>query len=237
VLYPDPPVALGQTKPALQIIPLDSLSCPSIESFAVVEERTIHSHVTNEQPADYQIQQDIKAILFADVVGFSTLAEKQMPLFNKHFLGAAADLVSASTFKPVAVNAWGNGFYMVFDEVDQAGRFALELRRFLQPPPKGVADWGRHGLPADLGIRIALHAGPVFSMFNPLINHVVFVGGHMNLAAALESITNKGEIFSTEHYAVLAATSSTNYFCEYIGQRSLPTDPIGMKVYRLIEAE
>lgn len=233
----DFPVALGQTKPALQIIPLNSLNCQSIECPAAVEEPTIHSDVTNEQPADYQIRQDIKAILFADVVGFSTLAEEQMPVFNKHFLGTAANLLSASTFKPVAVNAWGNGFYMVFDEVDQAGRFALELRRFLQPSPEGVADWGRHGLPADLGIRIALHAGPVFSMFNPLINHVVFVGGHMNLAAALESITNKGQIFSTEHYAFLAARSSTNYFCEYIGQRSLPTDPIGMKVYRLIEAE
>jgi hypothetical protein len=127
---------------------------------------------------------------------------------------------------------------MVFDEVDQAGRFALELRRILQPPPEGAADWGRHGLPAELGIRIALHAGPVFSMFNPMIHRVGFSGWHMNLAAALEPITSKGEIFCTEHFAVLATTSTTtNFFCEYIGQRSLPADPVGLKVYRLIEAE
>lgn len=234
----DFPVALGQTKPTLQIIPLDSLRHPSIETSGAVEEAAIRSHGTNGQPGDYQLRQDIKAILFANVVGFNTLAEEQMPLFNEYFLGAAAELQSASTAKPAAVNAWGNGFYMVFDEVDQAGRFALELRRILQPPPEGAADWGRHGLPAELGIRIALHAGPVFSMFNPMIHHVGFSGWHMNLAAALEPITSKGEIFCTEHFAVLATTSATtNFFCEYIGQRSLPADPVGLKVYRLIEAE
>jgi class 3 adenylate cyclase len=185
-----------------------------------------------------QINQDIKVILFVNVVGFNTLPEDQLPLFNQHFLGVASELVGASPAKPAATNVWGNGFYMVFDEVDQAGYFALELRRKLEPPPLGIADWRQHGLPADLGVRIALHAGPVFSLFNPLIKQVGFTGRHMNLAAALEPITNKGEIFTTEHFAVLAVSGvTTSFFCEYIGQRSLPGESIGMKVYRLIEAE
>jgi len=127
---------------------------------------------------------------------------------------------------------------MIFDEVNQAGRFALRLRRILEPPPGGAADWGQHGLPADLGVRIALHAGPVFSMFNPLIRHIAFAGRHMNLAAALEPITKKGEIFTTEHFAVLASTSVLlDFFCEYLGQRTLPKDAGETKVYRLIENE
>jgi class 3 adenylate cyclase len=75
-------------------------------------------------------------------------------------------------------------------------------------------------------------------MLNPLTRQVGFTGRHMNLAAALEPITNKGEIFSTDHFAVLAASTATpNFFCEYIGQRSLPGDPVGVKVYRVVEAE
>jgi class 3 adenylate cyclase len=127
---------------------------------------------------------------------------------------------------------------MVFDEVDQAGRFALQLRQMLEPPPGGEAGWSRHGLPADLGIRIALHAGPVFSMFNPLVRHIAFTGRHMNLAAALEPTTSKGEILTTEHFAILAATSAIpSFFCEYIGQRTLPQDAGVVRVYRLIQAE
>jgi class 3 adenylate cyclase/tetratricopeptide (TPR) repeat protein len=234
----DFPLVLGQTKPNLKIIPLDSLIRESVEIRGDIEEPTIRSHAKTGQRSLSRIQQEIKAILFANVVGFNTLAEEQLPLFNEHFLGAASQLLSRSNDKPTAVNTWGNGFYMVFDEVDQAGRFALQLRRILEPPPGGEADWSRHGLPKDLGIRIALHAGPVFSLFNPIVHQIAFTGRHMNLAAALEPTTNKGEIFTTEHFAVLASTSAVpSFFCEYIGQRTLPADAGAVRVHRLIEAE
>jgi class 3 adenylate cyclase len=232
------PLALGQTKPDRKIIRLDSLIREQVEIRGPIEKSPIQPDAKTDQPIPGRIQQDIKAILFASIVGFDRLAEEQLPLFNEHFLGAASQLLSVSSDKPTAVNTWGNGFYMVFDEVDQAGRFALQLRGILEPPPGGEADWGRHGLPADLGVRIALHAGPVFSLFNPLVQHIAFTGRHMNLAAALESTTNKGEIFATEHFAILASTGALpSFFCDYIGQRTLPADTGAVRVYRLIQAE
>jgi class 3 adenylate cyclase/tetratricopeptide (TPR) repeat protein len=232
------PRAIGQTKPTLKIIPLDELLRERVEIPSAVEEPAIGSEAKIDTRSTNQMQQHIKAILFGNVVGFNTITEEQWPFFNEHFLGAASQLLSATNDKPTAVNVWGNGFSMVFDEVDQAGRFAWQLRRILEPPPGGEADWSRHDLPANLGIRIALHAGPVFSMFNPLAQCRAFTGRHMNLAAALEAITNKGEIFTTEHFAVLASTGiRPSFFCEYIGQRSLPADVGAVRVYRLIEAE
>ena len=234
----DFPPALGQTKPKLKIIRLDSLLSEPVELRGAVEEPITPSQTKTDQRNAGQIRQDIKAILFANVVGFNRLAEEQLPLFHEHFLGAASQLLSASSDKPAAVNVWGNGFYMVFDEVDQAGRFALQLRRVLEPPPGGEADWRQHGLPADLGLRIALHVGPVFSMFNPLVRQITFTGRHMNLAASLEPTTNKGEILATEYFAVLASThANPSFFCEYIGQRTLPGDAGAVRVYRLIQAE
>ena len=234
----DFPQGLGQTKPKLKIIPLGPLTAERVGIGGAVEEPITASETKTDKHSAGQMQQDIKAILFANVVGFNTLTEEQLPLFNEHFLGAASRLLGGSSDKPCSVSAWGNGFYMVFDEVDQAGRFALQLRQMLEPPPGGEADWSRHGLPADLGIRVALHAGPVFSMFNPLVRHIAFTGRHMNLAAALEPTTSKGEILTTEHFAILAATSAIpSFFCEYIGQRTLPQDAGVVRVYRLIQAE
>jgi hypothetical protein len=54
----------------------------------------------------------------------------------------------------------------------------------------------------------------------------------------LEQITRKGEISTTEPFAVLASTGALpGFFCEYTGQRNLPKDAGEVKVYRVIEAE
>ena len=39
------------------------------------------------------IRQEVKAILFADVVGFNDLPEEKLPVFNGRFLGSAAGLL------------------------------------------------------------------------------------------------------------------------------------------------
>lgn len=229
---------LGQAKPALRIIRLDSLLQERVAADGITEEPAVHLDANVENRNGPQVQQDLKAILLADVIGFEKLTEEQLPFYNEHFLGAAAHLLTSTSDKPTAVNAGGNGFCMMFEEVDQAGRFALQLREILEPPPGGTAEWVRYGLPADLGVSITLHAGPVFSMLNPLTRQMAFTGGHVDIAARLEPITKKGEIFTTEAFAVLASADALlGFFCEYIGYRNLPKVASEMKVYRLIKAE
>jgi tetratricopeptide (TPR) repeat protein len=227
---------LGQTKPKLEIIRLDSL----LRDHGTIQDITTEPAIHSEPAAriESNVQQDFRAILVGNVVGFGKLTEEQLPLFHEHFLGAAARLLSSTNDAPIAVNAWGSGFSIIFEEVDQAGRIAVRLREILETPPGGTAGWLQYGLPADLGISIALHAGPVFSMFNPLTRQTAFTGRNVDLAGWLESVTQKGEILTTEAFAVLAATGApTDFFCEYIGSRSLPKVPAGVKLYRLIKAE
>jgi tetratricopeptide (TPR) repeat protein len=227
---------LGQTKPKLEIIRVDSL----LRDQGPIQEITTEPAIPPDPAAgtDSNVQQDFRAILVGNVVGFENLTEEQLPLFHEHFLGAAARLLDSTRDAPMAVNAWGNGFSIIFEEVDQAGRVALHLRESLEPPPGGTAEWLQYGLPADLGISITLHAGPVFSMFNPLIRQIAFIGRNVDLAGWLQSVTQKGEILTTEAFAVLGTTGApTDFFCEYIGSRSLPRVPAGVKLYRLIKAE
>jgi hypothetical protein len=227
---------LGQTKPKLEIVRLDSLFHDQGAIQDITTEPAIHPEPAGS--TETQVQQDFRAILVGNVIGFEKLTEQQLPPFHEHFLGAAARLLHSTNDAPMAVNAWGNGFSLIFEEVDQAGRVALRLREILETPPGGTAEWRQYGLPTDLGISIALHAGPVFSMFNPLTRQVGFTGRNVDLAGWLESVNQKGEILTTEAFAVLATVCApTDFFCEYIGSRSMPRIPAGVKLYRLIKAE
>src|SRR5207302_612035 len=100
----------------------------------------------------------IMAMLFADAVNFSKLTEQQIPLFLNHFLGAIGNLIDKSPHAPLIKNTWGDGLYFVFADVRDAGLFALELCKLM-----ASTDWSKMGLPKAINLRIALHAGPVYS--------------------------------------------------------------------------
>ncbi|NJL47298.1 MAG: hypothetical protein HC929_07145 [Leptolyngbyaceae cyanobacterium SM2_5_2] len=71
--------------------------------------------------------------------------------------------------------------------MEQAGLFALGLCELMQN-----TDWQRYGLPADMNLRIALHAGPVYRNVDPITGQVNYIGNHVNHAARIEPITPPG---------------------------------------------
>ncbi len=128
-------------------------------------------------------------MLFADVVGYSQLTEEQNPLFVEHFLGGVSSVMAQSGDRPVTRNTWGDALYFVFDSVAKAGRLALELVDLMHR-----TDWKRLGLPADLNLRVALHAGPVFECRDPVVGRRSFTGSHVNQAARIEPVTPPGQV-------------------------------------------
>ncbi|HZC35430.1 MAG TPA: TRAFs-binding domain-containing protein [Chthoniobacterales bacterium] len=117
---------LGQARPGLSIIRVDSLLPERAAVNGINTAICLDPNVGGS--TDRDVQQDLKAILLVNVIGFERLTEEQLPCYNEHFLGAAEQLLGSTNEKPTAINAWGNGFRMVFEEVHQAGRFALRLR-------------------------------------------------------------------------------------------------------------
>ncbi len=163
-------------------------------------------------------QQEIRAMLFADVVGFSSWPEKCIPIFNREFLGRVAAIQEKSNARPLYVNTWGDAICAVFENVDAAGRFALALQNTLRE-----TDWETTDLRQDLCIRIGLHAGPVYKCFDPLLGHDTYNGAHVNRAARIEPIAEEGQIFASDAFASLAAIEKTDGFqCDYAGLRKLP---------------
>ncbi|HZH32213.1 MAG TPA: TRAFs-binding domain-containing protein [Pyrinomonadaceae bacterium] len=157
------------------------------------------------------------ALLFADAVNFSKLTEAQIPIFVRDFLGAVGSLVASFQPAPLLKNTWGDGLYLVFADVEIAGRFALDLSDLLN-----ATDWTRQGLPADLNLRIALHAGPVYACTDPVTDKLNFIGTHVSRAARLEPITPPGQVYASQAFAALAAAARVRGFtCDYVGQTPL----------------
>ncbi len=157
------------------------------------------------------------ALLFADAVNFSKLTETQIPVFVQHFLGAVGSLVARFQPAPLLKNTWGDGLYLVFADVQTAGRFALDLSDLLN-----ATDWTQRGLPAELNLRIALHAGPVYACTDPVTQKDNFIGTHVSRAARLEPITPPGQVYASQAFAALAAAERVSGFtCDYVGQTPL----------------
>jgi len=159
----------------------------------------------------------VRAILFADAVNFSRLNEDQVETFSRDFMGAIAGVIDRSVHKPLSQNTWGDGLYFVFETPAEAGRFALELRDCIV-----ATDWTALGLPNELSLRIALHAGPIFEVLDPITKQRNFTGVHVSRGARIEPKTPPGQVYASENFAAIAAAEKiTGFRCEYVGRLPL----------------
>jgi class 3 adenylate cyclase len=156
---------------------------------------------------------EVRALLFADVEGFSKLSDEQLPNFVEHFLGLVAKVIAKSDFKPLLRNTWGDGLYLVFALVAEAGQFALDLMERVRS-----ASWPEMGLPR-LNLRIGLHAGPVYRCEDPITERPNYIGVNVSRAARIEPITPAGYVYASQPFAALAAAEGVQSFrCNYVGQ-------------------
>jgi class 3 adenylate cyclase len=174
----------------------------------------------------------IVAILFADAVGFSKLSEAEVPRFVQHFLGAIAQLSENFRDAIIAKNTWGDGLYFIFSGVDVASNFALQLAELT-----GKTNWEEKGLPPELNLRIALHAGPVYEFDDPITRDRSYSGTHVSRAARLEPITPPGQVYASEAFAALAAAQRIrNFTCDYVGQTPMAKGYGTLPIYHVHRA-
>lgn len=157
---------------------------------------------------------EIRAVMFADLVGYTRLRESQIVDYVKHFMGSVSGLVRASENAPVFSNTWGDGIFMVFRDVRDAGLFALDLCDLV-----ALTDWKAIGLQEDQSLRIALHAGPVQLCEDPITGRPGYFGSHVGRTARIEPITEPGQVYTSEQFAALAECCGINEFqCDYVGR-------------------
>jgi hypothetical protein len=180
-------------------------------------------------PSAHRARRTLKSMLFADFAGYSRLHDALAPLFQRQFLEIGASVIDASPARPLEAKTWGDALYAVFDSPIDAAEFALSfLERML------AVDWTKAGLDATSQIRIALHAGPVFRDFDPVMQRDSFFGTSVTRAARIEPVTPPGMVYASEAFAAaLAATGTRVHALEYVGNLALAKHYGESRIYRL----
>lgn len=177
-------------------------------------------------------QRSLKSLLFADISGFSRMAEQHTPRFVGMFLDTCKSILDEFEHPPADANTRGDALFMVFDAPGHAAEYGLKLQQ-----AASRIDWKAYGLDEGTGVRTGLHTGPVYRVYDPVMGKDTFYGTHVNRAARLEPVVQPGHIFVTEAFAAsLAATDETRFRCQYIGSTPLAKNYGEARLYRLARA-
>ncbi|MEZ5246121.1 MAG: adenylate/guanylate cyclase domain-containing protein [Acidimicrobiales bacterium] len=165
----------------------------------------------NPAPVDGSRPRTIKAMLFADVKGFSALGEDELPAFFEKVMARLARVIDTFGGAVDYRNTWGDAIYLVMDRASDAARLALALQEELRAMREPL---GMPGLTA----RIGGHAGPVFDGYDYVNDEPTYYGTHVTRAARIEPGTPPGEVYVTEHFAALVALDGIDGArLEYVG--------------------
>lgn len=213
-----------------EIIELDKMKTAQHENDVVTtEQNNIAVNEVKNTTLSHSISRNIKTMLFADVVGFSKLGEEEAPSFFVNFLEEIAHIIHSHSVPPTFCNTWGDGIFLVYDEIEVAADIALYIRDKVKQK-----NWQKVGLPEETNIRIGLHTGPVYSANDPIIKQHNFYGTHVNRAARIEPITTPGSVFISEQAAsILTLANNDEFICGYLGSIDLAKKYGSGVLYRL----
>jgi class 3 adenylate cyclase len=170
----------------------------------------------------------VRALVFADVRGFSRLTDEQLPRFNDVVLSALGRVLDEYSAKVDYRNTWGDALYVVARDPVSTAACAMSL----QAAMKSI-DLEAHDLPGHLALRLGAHIGPVFPTRDPVIGGDAFMGSHVSRTARIEPVTPPGEVYVTEAFAAALALAQSDYSCDYVGHMPAAKSYGRLRMYRL----
>jgi class 3 adenylate cyclase/tetratricopeptide (TPR) repeat protein len=172
----------------------------------------------------------IRAMIFADVKGFSKLTDEQLPRFNEEVLGRLAHVLDRHSEAIGHRNSWGDAIYAVLSDVTSAAACALDLQAAVRS-----IDLVASRLPPHLGLRLGAHVGPVFPVQDPIFGGRAYMGAHVSRTARIEPVTPPGAVYVTEPFAAALTLAHSRSSCEYVGHIPAAKEYGRMRMYRLWE--
>jgi class 3 adenylate cyclase len=181
----------------------------------------------------HEAPQQICALIFADAVGYRKLREREIPKFVRYYLSCAMQSLQAYGIAPLVKNTWGDALYLVFETVREAGLFAIDFRDRI-----ASTDWAQLGFGCTLNVRIGVHAGPLYRIYDPIFGQWSYVGANVTRTARLEPSTDAGKVFASLPFVALAAAERvTEFSCHPAGRRQLVKDAGEMAVFTLVRTQ
>jgi tetratricopeptide repeat protein/adenylate/guanylate cyclase family protein len=174
----------------------------------------------------------LRSILFADFAGFSRLEEDRLSQFLQVVMGRIAKVLDRHGDAVLTRNSWGDAAHVVIATPAQAAQIALEIQSELSP--KLLQEIG---LPAEGGMRISLHHGPIFEHFDAVRSAQTFYGTEVTVAARIEPRVPVGAIYTTQPFAAMIESDQNDLNFELVGKMDLAKN-YGVRIlYRLASRE
>lgn len=170
----------------------------------------------------------LHSMLFADFAGFSRLDEDCLSQFLEVVMGRIATVLDRHSDAVLTRNSWGDAVYAVITSPAHAAEIALEIQEELDP--QSLVEIG---LPAEDGMRISLHHGPIFEHFDAVQRARSFYGTEVTVAARIEPRVPVGAIYTTQPFAAMIESARNDYHFEYVGKMDLAKNYGFRILYRL----
>ncbi len=169
----------------------------------------------------------VRAMLFADVKGFSVLTDEQVLIFAERVLGEFAKVLGHHRI--CHRRTWGDAIFLVLTDAPAAAECALDLQESM-----ASIDLESEGLPGHLALRLGAHLGPVFEYRDPVVDGLDFTGSHVSRTARIEPITPPGEVYVSEPFAAgLVLADRRDLTCDYVGHMPMAKGYGRLRMYRL----
>lgn len=194
---------------------------------SIPKERPALDAVITAKP-DNRPRWALRSMLFADFAGFSRLEEDKLSRFLEVVMGRIAAVLDRHSDVVLTRNSWGDAVFAVITSPGHAAQIALEIQSELDP--KLLQEIG---LPAEDGMRISLHHGPIFEHFDAVQSARTFYGTEVTVAARIEPRVPVGAIYTTQPFAAMIESDQNELNFEYVGKMDLAKN-YGVRVlYRL----
>ena len=155
----------------------------------------------------------MRALLFGDMVGFGRLRDEEVLSFVTEVMPRLAAVVDGFGRAVTDRNSWGDGIFVVLDDVGAAARCALALQNAVTSGDDRFR------------MRMSAHVGPVLSVHDPVRAVRGTFGRELTRGARIEPRTPVGEVYATAPFAALLALDRTSTVTpEYVGHLTTAKD-------------
>ncbi len=206
------------------------ISSRNPESVPIVKAAQSNPAPTKNRQATFAAgERRLRALLFADVKGFTSFTEAQLPDFYRLIFNPIGHILDEMGDQVQYRNTWGDALYAVFTSVDAAAETAAKMQSLLgKLKGRGTA------VPNDVALRIGLHYGPVYQGYDAARSANTFYGTEVSKTARIEPVTPPGETYATEAFsAALALQAPDKYQSDYVGQVPAAKDYGVLRMYHI----
>ncbi|MBM3844439.1 MAG: DUF4071 domain-containing protein [Verrucomicrobia bacterium] len=159
--------------------------------------------------------QEIEALVALEVIHFRRVPEHRWEEYHRVFRQGLAGLVGRLPAAPLAVEGLGPLLGFRFASLAAAAELALAAGEWAAGKP-----WVGDRLPAELGLRVAVHAGPVLALADPLLGRAAALGAHVQRPQQILPAVPAGEAYASREFAALCgAERIPGVACEFLGRR------------------